>query len=117
MALPNLIAAEAIRCAAEGGKVAFVAGCVVEVRPTMYAIEDALGDDSRVVRISHANGREAIGFESGGSIQFFRNSVDLRGFSADQAYVSFGAVSKGDIENIRPCLAGSADGTLAGFYA
>lgn len=117
MVMSKSLAADALLAAVDGGHVAVFADSMQDAREVMRWFVSEYPELDVVAEVIRANGRESMTFPGGGTLTFLpitRDMRGVRGWRLDRCYVPIG-ISRGVIDMIRPCLATSADGTLAGY--
>lgn len=118
MIMSKSLANDALLAAVDGGQVAIFANSAHSARTVMDWFLAEYPELQVVAQISRVNGRESMTFPGGGKASFLVLSNGLRGLRGsrlDRCYVPF--ETRRDIvdDHIRPCLATSTDGTLAGY--
>ncbi|WP_419200568.1 hypothetical protein [Paenarthrobacter nitroguajacolicus] len=112
------LAADALLAAVDGGHVAIFAETATAERVLFEDFMRAYPELGVVAEIIRALGREALTFPGGGTLTFLSQSMNLnrlRGWSLDRCYVPIGTRRQFVDDHLRPCLAASKDGTLAGY--
>ena len=117
MVMSKSLAADALLAAVDGGHVAVFADSMQDARTAMRWFEDEYPELDVVAEIIRANSRESMTFPGGGTLTFLpilRDTQYLRGWCLDRCYVPIGT-KRPFVDELRPCLATSRDGTLAGY--
>lgn len=118
MIMSKSLANDALLAAVDGGQVAIFGVSVQDASTSMRWFLREYPELDIVAQISRVNGRESMTFPGGGKLSFLALPKDLnalRGWGLDRCYVPIGTRRHIVDDHIRPCLAASTDGTLAGY--
>lgn len=118
MIMSKSLANDALLAAVDGGQVAIFAHSATDAQTVMRWFLIEYPELEIVAQISRAAGRGSVTFPGGGTATFLSLTKDLRGlrgWSLDRCYVPIETRRHIVDDHIRPCLATSKDGTLAGY--
>ena len=112
------LASDALLTAVDGGHVAVFGECMDDSKKVYAQLLWDYPEISVVAEQIVALARICLTFPGGGTLSFLSlasNPDRLRGWSLDRCYVPIETTRQFVDDHLRPCLAASKDGTLAGY--